>query len=271
MNHRTLDPVSLRKYLLLPQVLRLSLLAPRDQRQAWERYWSEIGSTGPHGQVLWDAGVRDEMDAAIGRLRVHADMSLPVVDLGCGNGRQARALAAYASRVVGLDAAESAVRRAADESEDVPNAEFRHADVTEPGLGERLHAELGDVNVHLRGVLHVVDAAHRPAVVENIRVLLGDRGVVHLCETDVPGDALEYLEVQGATPTSMPDVVRRLVAAGLRPPSHFGAGEVATHFPDAAWCVLASGPTTMHGVPLNEGGPLQLIPSYFAVLRQKQR
>ena len=262
--------MSLRKYLLLPQVLRLSLHAPRDQRQAWERYWSEIGSTGPGGQVLWDADVRGEIDATVGRLRVHGDMSLPLVDLGCGNGRQARTLAAYASRVVGLDAAESAVRRAADESEDVPNAEFRQADVAEPGHGDRLHAELGDVNVHVRGVLHVVDDAHRPAVVENIRAMVGDRGVVHLCETDVPGDALEYLETQGATPTSMPDVVRRLVAAGVRPPAHFGAGELARYFPDAAWCVLASGPTTMHGVPLTEGGPLQLIPSYFAVLRAKR-
>ena len=263
--------MSMRKYLLLPQVLRLSLLAPRDQRQAWERYWSEIGSTGAGGQVLWDADVRGELDATVGRLRVHGDMSLPLVDLGCGNGRQARTLAAYASRVVGLDAAESAVRRAADESEDVPNAEFRPADVTEPGLGERLHAELGDVNVHLRGVLHVVDAGHLPAVVENIRALVGDRGVIHLCEADVHGDALDYLEVRGVTPTSMPDVVRRLVAAGVRPPSHFGAGELGRHFPEPAWCVLASGPTTMHGVPLTEGGPLQEIPSYFAVLRQKRR
>src|SRR5688572_8012398 len=120
--------MSLRKYLLLPQVLRLSLHAPRDQRQTWERYWSEIGSTGPQGQVLWDADVRDELDATVGHLRVYGDMSLPVVDLGCGNGRQARALAAYAPRVVGIDGSESAVKRATEESDGVPNAEFRVAD-----------------------------------------------------------------------------------------------------------------------------------------------
>ena len=261
----------LRKYLLLPQVIRLSLLAPRDQRQAWERYWAEIGSTGAGGQVLWDADVRAELDATVGRLRVHGDLSLPIVDLGCGNGRQARTLAAYAPRVVGLDAAESAVRRAADESEDVPNAEFRVADAAEPGLGESLHAELGDANVHLRGVLHVVDDAHRPAVVENIAALLGDRGVVHLCETDVRADALEFLQVQGATPTSMPDVVRRLVVAGVRPPSSFGVGELGKYFPDDVWCVLASGTTTLHCVPLTEGGNLQQIPGYFVVLRLKRR
>jgi SAM-dependent methyltransferase len=248
-------------------VLRLSLRAPRDQRLAWERYWAEIGSTGPRGQVLWDADVRDELAATVARLRVHADMSLPLVDLGCGNGRQARALAAYAPRVVGIDAAESAVRRAGDESEGVPNAEFRVGGGTDPALGERLHDELGDVNVHLRGLLHLVDDAHRPDVVANLRALVGNRGVVHLSETDVPGDALEYLESRGATPTAMPEVVRRLVVAGVRAPSHFGAGELARFFPADEWCVLVSGPATMYGVPLAERGSLQRIPSHVAVVR----
>jgi 2-polyprenyl-3-methyl-5-hydroxy-6-metoxy-1,4-benzoquinol methylase len=259
----------MRKYLLLPQVIRLSLGAPRDPRQAWERYWSEIGSTGPHGQVLWDADVRGELDATVARLRVHGDMGLPLVDLGSGNGRQARALAAYTPRVVGLDAAESAVRRATDESEGVPNVEFRVADVTQRTLGECLAAELGDANVHLRGVLHEVDDAHRPAVVANIHALVGKRGVVHLCETDVRGDALEYLQSVGVTPTSMPDVVRRLVSSGVRPPSHFGDAELATFFPAETWRILASGPTTMYGVPLTPGGPLQHLPSFYAVLRRR--
>jgi SAM-dependent methyltransferase len=259
----------MRKYLLLPQVLRLSLRAPRDRLQAWERYWSEIGSTGPRGQVLWDADVRDELDAVIGRLRLHADMGLPLVDLGCGNGRQARTLAAYAPRVVGIDASESAVRRAAQESEDVPNAEFRVADATDPDLGHELNTELGDTNVHVRGLFQETDAAHRPGLVATIRRIIGDRGVVHLCETDLDADPLEYLEVQGATPRSMPDVVRRLVAAGVRPPSPFGADERAAYFPDDEWDVLACGPTTMYGVPLAERGPLQIIPGYFAVLRRK--
>ena len=259
--------MSFRKYLLLPLVLRHSLRAPRDQRLAWERYWSEIGRTGPHGQVIWDADVRAELDATVGRLRVHADMSLPIVDVGCGNGRQARALAAYAPRVVGLDAAESAVRRAADESDGVPNVEFRVADATEPGLGQRLHDELGDANVHLRGVLHQTDAAHRPALVATLRTLVGTRGTVHLCESDVRVDPLEFLQLQGVTPTSLPDGVRRLVAAGVRPPSHFGAPELARYFPATAWCVLASGPTSMYGVPLERGGPLQQLPAHYAVLR----
>jgi hypothetical protein len=66
----------------------------------------------------------------------------------------------------------------------------------------------------------------------------------------------------------MPDVVRRLIAAGVRAPSHFGPDQVAEYFPAPQWRVLAQGPTTTHGVPLQPGGPLQQIPSYWAVVRR---
>ena len=79
---------------------------------------------------------------------------------------------------------------------------------------------------------------------------------------------LEY-EIQGATPRSMPDVVRRLVAAGVHPPSRFGAAERAAYFPDDEWRVLACGPATMYGVALTEGGDTQAIPGYYAVLAPK--
>jgi hypothetical protein len=92
---------------------------------------------------------------------------------------------------------------------------------------------------------------------------------VHLCESDVRVDPLEFLQLQGVTPTSVPDGVRRLISAGVRPPSHFGAPEVARYFPDAAWCVLASGPTTMYGVPLERGGAVQQLPGHYAVLRAR--
>jgi hypothetical protein len=65
----------------------------------------------------------------------------------------------------------------------------------------------------------------------------------------------------------MPTMIRRLVASGVRPPSHFGAAEVAVHFPQPPWRVLAEGPTMMYGLPVRPGDQLQRIPSYFAVMR----
>jgi SAM-dependent methyltransferase len=257
-----------RKYLLIPQLTWYAIGAPRDQRRAWERYWSRTRATGPAGDVLWDAGQPEEAAAVAARMRAHADPSLPIVDVGCGNGRQARALAGLASRVVGIDASAAAIRRARQESDD-PTIEFRVADVTDPDLGRRLRAELGEANVHIRGVLHIVDPAHHPTVVRNLAEILGARGTAYLCETNAPGDPLDYLVMQGATPTSMPEILRRCVAAGIRRPSHFGARELAESFPPGDWDVLESGPTTMYGVPPRPGGVIQPIPSYFAVVRPR--
>jgi SAM-dependent methyltransferase len=259
--------MSWRKYLLIPQLTAYALAAPRDQRRAWERFWTAARRTGTDGDVLWDADHPAEADHLATQLRTHADLTLPIIDLGCGNGRQARALTTLAPRVIGLDAAPAAIAHATRESAGGGDLEFRVADAAEPGLGERLAAELGPVNVHIRGMLHILDPAARPVLVENLAALLGARGTAFICETNVGGDQLEYLVMQGATPTRMRDVLRRCVAAGLRPPSHFGPSELAEHFPEPAWRVLASGPTVMFGVPLRKGGPLQEIPSFFAILR----
>jgi SAM-dependent methyltransferase len=255
-----------RKYLLIPLLTRYAMTAPRDQRRAWDRYWSSVRRTGADGEVLWDAEQPAELEDVLARFRAHADRSLPAVDLGCGNGRQARALTEVAPRVIGVDRAPAAVERArADVGED-PTLEFRVADITDPSFGPALHEELGDVNVHVRGVLHVVDADRRPAVVANLAALVGTRGTAFVCETDVAGDPLDYLLWQGATPTRLPPVMRRLIAAGVRAPSHFGAEQVAEHFPPP-WRVVDAGPAVMFGVPVRPGGPRQEIPSYQAVLR----
>lgn len=267
--------MSLAKYLLIPQLVLYGLRAPRDQAQAWERYWSGVHRTGPDGEVFWDGANQAELAAVLTRLTAHADPGLPLVDLGCGHGRQARALAALSPRVLGLDRSASAIERAraetADEFASRPSPgtvpEFRVADAAEPGLGERLHEELGDANVHIRGMLHVVPAQQQPDVVRNLAAILGRGGVAYVSETDVSGDPLETLRAQGMTLTSIPDPLRRLVAAGVRPPRHFGHDQVAEYFPSERWQVLDQGPVMMYGVPLQPGAPMNEIPGYFAMLR----
>jgi hypothetical protein len=145
--------------------------------------------------------------------------------------------------------------------------EFRVGDAADPATGPALAAELGDANVYVRGVLHVVPPAARPVVARNIAHLLGRRGTLYLCETNAPGDPLDYLLTQGVTPTRMPTMVHRLVAAGISAPSHFGPAELAEYFPRSQWQVLDEGPTHMYGLPVRPGDAAQRIPSYFAVLR----
>ncbi len=58
-------------------------------------------------------------------MQAHLDMGLPLIDIGCGNGRFARRLAPYVPSVLGVDLAANAIARAVNESGDVPNVTFR--------------------------------------------------------------------------------------------------------------------------------------------------
>jgi SAM-dependent methyltransferase len=184
---------------VVPRLIITSLGAPRSQPRAWERYWSGVRRTGPHGEVLWDTDEPAEFELAAEQLRRHADLTLPMVDLGCGSGRQARALTGLAPRVVAVDASAAALAHARREGAGGP-VDYRVGDVTEPGFGARLAAELGDANVHISGVLHVPTDEQRAVVTETVAALLGSRGTLYLCETDQAGDPLDYLIAQGRGP-----------------------------------------------------------------------
>ncbi|MGK5682728.1 class I SAM-dependent methyltransferase [Actinoplanes sp. URMC 104] len=258
--------MSWRKYLLIPRLTLTAIGAPRSQARAWDRFWGDVSRTGPRGDVLWEADEPAELERLTAALRRHADLTLPMVDLGCGSGRQAYALAALASRVIGIDGSAAAIARAQGSAGEVA---FRVADVAGSGLGARLHDDLGDANVHIRGVLHVLDDGARAAVAANVAAVLGERGTLYLCETNHTGDPLDYLLDQGARPTRLPPLVDRLIRAGVRAPRRFGPEEVAAAFPGDAWTVLEQGATEVYGVPLEPGGPVQRIPAYYAVVRTR--
>jgi SAM-dependent methyltransferase len=261
--------MGVRKFLVLPQIIWHSLRAPRDPVKVWDRYWSDVQRTGAGGDVLWDAASQDELDRVLARVLARMDTSLPVVDVGCGNGRFSRLLAAHFPRVVGIDISTHAVERAKAESRGVENVEYRVLDASAPGVGRELARELGEVNVFMRGVFHTFEAGQRRNAVANLAEMLGRRGVVFGLETNYEGDPLDQLVAQGATITSLPEPVRRCIAAGIKPPRHFGDAEVREFFPESGWETLESGALTIHGVPLTTAGEVEAIPGFYAVVRQR--
>jgi SAM-dependent methyltransferase len=265
--------MSWREFLLIPQLTWYGLRAPRDQKKAWDRFWGDVQKTGLEGDVLWDAASEAEQRLILERVLSHLERSLPVVDVGCGNGRYSRVLARHFPRVLGIDASPRAIERARAESagEGAANLSFQVMDGSAPGAGRELRDTLGEANVFVRGVLHVLAPATRDAMAASFAEVLGRRGTLYLVETNIGHDPLEHLVHQGATPTSMPEPLRRCVAAGIRAPSHFGDPEVRRHFPDDRWTQLDAGAVSMHGVPLTTKTGLEPIPSYFAVLRARER
>ena len=261
--------MGIRKFLVIPQLVWYGMRAPREPGRAWDRYWSGIRRTGAGGDVLWDAASQDELDRVLARILARMDTTLPMVDVGCGNGRFSRLLAPHFPRVLGIDISPRAVERAKEESRLVGNVDYRVLDASAPGAGRALAGELGEANVFMRGVFHVFDEARRRSAVANLAEMVGRRGAVYCMETNYEGDPLDQLVAQGATATRLPEPVRKCIAAGIRPPSHFGAVEVREFFPEHAWETVESGPLTIHGLPMTTADEFEPIPGYYAIVRRR--
>ncbi len=261
--------MGLAKFLLLPQLVYYSARAPRAPNAAWDHFWSGVRRTGFGGDVLWDAESKEELDRVLERTLARADRSLPMVDVGCGNGRFSRLFAPHFPQAIGIDVAPHAIERAREESRGIANVSYRVLDAGVPGVGGRLAAELGDVNVYLRGVLHVIEPEQQRNLVYNLRDMVGKRGVLYLVETNYEDDPLDSLVARGVTPTWMPEPLRRCIASGLPTPTHFGDAQLRGLFNEDGWQVMESGNVVIHGLPVRADEAFELIPAYYAILRTR--
>jgi SAM-dependent methyltransferase len=263
--------VSWRKYLLVPRLAAAGLRHRPDPDEAWQSYWNGIASTGPDGEVLWDGAGEQELRWWRDTTRRYFDPTLPVLDVGCGNGRLARLMAADAPRVLGIDASPAAVELARRESAGLDRIAFRPADITGEGAGADLADDLGPTNVVIRGVLHVLGRDQRRRAIAALARVLGDRGTLVMLETNWPGDALGYLEHLGGRGGRLPPAVDRLVRNGLPRPSSVGPEQLVVLFPAPGWIVVDSGPVDIAAVRTRRTDVAGTIPGFGAVLRRSAR
>ncbi|MBF8174047.1 methyltransferase domain-containing protein [Streptomyces olivaceus] len=199
-------------------------------RNAWESFWNE--APADRGAVFWDA----EPPLTAGRHLAHfephlTDPGLPLIDLGCGNGTQTRYFAERFPHVVGADLAAAALDHAR-RADPAGQAAYRQLDAADKAEAETLHAELGDANVYVRGVLHQCEPDDRQPLADALAALLGARGRAFLVEPaqsagtvlaglahrpDGPPAKLAPVLRHGLTPAAVPDeaVPEHLRAAGL--------------------------------------------------------
>jgi SAM-dependent methyltransferase len=186
-------------------------------REAWESFWREA----PDGQgaVIWDAEPALTVARHLALFEPHlTDPGLPLVDLGCGNGTQTRFLADRFPRVLGADLSAAALDRARG-ADPAGQATYRQLDAVDKSGTQALHAEVGDANVYMRGVLHQCEADDRQALVDGIATVVGNRGRAFLVElSQAAGGVLKALATgPGGPPPKLVPVLRH----GLTP------GEVA--------------------------------------------
>ncbi|MCU1531234.1 MAG: Methyltransferase protein [Arthrobacter sp.] len=266
-------PAGLRKtadtFQLIVRVAALSFRLPRRPDRLWKDFWRGISEGSLREPVIWDAARGQEMEQLLERATGALNTGLPVVDIGCGTGPVSRRLAEVFPSVLGIDVSPEAVAAAKAASVGIEGLAFRSLDATRQASVTGLARELGDVNVFVRGVFHVLSRRRQLRLVRAIELLLGSQGRVYLVETNVPGGSLNYLRGLGATGTRIPGPLRQAIAT-LPKPGHFGALQRSRVFPAHRWTLIADGPATVETVPMETGGPPGRIPGYWAVLGRRE-
>lgn len=252
-------------------LFRLQNGSPRQYEKQWDSYWRTIRTTGAGGEVLWDNLPEKASAEDLERFQQAMDPGLPLIDLGCGNGRQSRYLARHFQRVIGVDVAPAAIDLARREAAGSPlpgNLTFRTFNGANPGEAEVLHDEIGDANIYMRTVLHCVQQEDRPRFVEGLRTLLGERGVLY--QIELSRGALETLRTfPGDSPSGLPQLVHNVVRHGVHPIG-FTAKDRETFYPEDRWTTLGHGDGVKIKTVLRIEGEDGLVPASYLLLKPRQ-
>ena len=228
--------------------------------RAWEGFWAE--NTGEPGEPFWDAEPLLTAAPHCALFAAHVDRTLPIVDLGCGNGTQTRYLAGHFPRAVGVDLSASAVAHARRADRDAV-AEFQQLNLTDLVEVRRLGEGLGDANVYLRAVLHQSDPDDRAPVAAAVALLLGRHGRGFVVEPTAA--AKTVLQQVAERPGGPPEKLRQVRKHQLRP-AEVAPGELPELLHGAGLEVLDQGET---GLAMSEchpdGTPVALPAQWFVV------
>ncbi|MCL8017322.1 class I SAM-dependent methyltransferase [Streptomyces sp. AS02] len=229
-------------------------------REAWEGFWRE--ASDEQGAVFWDAAPDLTAGRHLTLFEAHlTEPGLPMVDLGCGNGTQTRFLADHFTRVVGADLSAAALDHAR-RADPAGQAAYRLFDAVEKTEAETLHAELGDANVYMRGVLHQAEPDDRQLMVNGIATLVGERGRVFLVE--LSGSAKPVLVGLAQRPTGPPPKLAPIFRHGIAP-GEVADAAVPEYLRAAGLTVLASGELPLITTEYGPDGMRIELPSKWVV------
>jgi len=225
-------------------------------RESWERYWTGVSEPGA---PLWDSDPNEAVLTDLPRFLPHIDAALPLIDVGCGNGTQSPALARSGARVIGVDVSPAGIALC---QANHGALEFRVLDLLDERAVASLHAELGDMNLYVRTVLHQLGAADRQPAIRNLSTLLGARGRAFVFELSHAAEAyFNYLFVEFGGP---PPKLDRVLGSGIRPAA-LADGELVARFAEAGCTPLTTGKGAVHSTLVLPAGYRARIPADYAV------
>jgi ubiquinone/menaquinone biosynthesis C-methylase UbiE len=251
--------------------------ASENQQGKWEAYWKDTrdiaAQSYPEAQSVWDSEVEAGIELDLPRFMAHFDPALPVIDVGCGSGKQTARLARHFPRVLGTDVSASAVQFAA-QAHPAKNLEYSVLDALSPSDARALHSRLGDANLYVRTVVHIFGDKERASLGEVLRILMGERGTMYNIELGPKSP--EYFEYWIKT-HGMPVKLARVMSKGLRP-GPVGKEDIDRLFPPRSYETLDSGDAIWAGVRMTSQelvaagrreGEIFEPPMYYSLIRKR--
>lgn len=225
----------------------------------WESYWQTINENSAGFKIFWDSMPENASMEDLARFQSYMEPDLPLLDMGCGNGRQTRFLARFFDRVIGVDISQAAVELARKETGEVENIEYRVLNAVNIEEAEALHAEFGDFNIYMRGVLHLIKMRDRKNFISSLEVLLGEKGVLY--QIELPTKAFYHLrKVPEEVSVMIPRLVRRI---------GFNLEEKEFYFPQTCWEVIAEGEdVTINTMAFSDDSD-GALPANYLILKRK--
>ncbi len=232
----------------------------------WDQFYASLPSQRD-GRALWDVPPESAVGLDIEQFSGVFAPHLPLVDFGCGTGTQAAYLKRDREQVLGLDVSGKAVAMAA-RTYRIPGLSFLAIDEEDPEWYQRLHRDMGDMNVYVRGVLHQVLEADRPALVRSLKTLMGEEGRLYFIE--VASNIREYFAAGPDRFSELPPIMQRTFLSRL-PPSGLSVEDIPDVFPASEFRVLASGGARLYtNIQFRNQQPIH-IPAVFGIVEVVDR
>lgn len=234
----------------------------------WESFYqgqrTEKVSNGP----LWDVGTEDSVALDWAEFQPFADLNLPILDVGCGYGKEAVWFAEHFQQVYASDVSMTAVnyaRMACDRQ----GVDFFVSDWSEPEEGRKLRQAYGAMNVYIRAVLHQLKEADRLEAMRNISSCLEGSNAVCFV-TEVAPNAQLYFEETTGSFEAIPGPLQSAFQSQL-PPLGISVSDIHSLAQTADLHVLKAEPAGLRTNLKYPSGERVIVPATRAILKSRKR
>ncbi|GGE00801.1 class I SAM-dependent methyltransferase [Planktosalinus lacus] len=158
----------------------------------WEAYYKSMANDT--SQIPWDVTPDKASKLDLDIMSSYFNLSLPLVDIGCGIGTQSMFLKKHFDVVIGTDISDEAIKIANQNYGDQDIA-FYYLDTLNLDEIKAFSNNYGPCNLYMRGMLQQILQDDRKTFTEAIKILLGGIGKLYFTELS-PDAGVFFLDLK---------------------------------------------------------------------------